>query len=228
MGSASWSGNILNWFDTFRMALLGAVRRACWPSANPEYGNRGTNPADARQFQQWHRLFRRECVPIGSPAPILEAGSRRGSRDGFTRFTRFKPQLGPRSYSRRARDRAVVESANSTMRPTWRRAASKDFAAELEFARRARVQPSRRIRNSPSASSCPASPVTSRDRAIIRAGGFVALYFTYTRGRRSPDQPLVAGPGCCSMAHPVIHYADASSILRSISARTAAERSARR
>jgi len=194
---------------------LGAVRRACWPSGTSRVMvNRGTN-TPTPQFQQWHRLFRRECRARDwiTRARSLEAGSGMGSRDWRYRDSpRFKPQLRPRSYSRRARGSGGRrEREFHHCRPTWRsQRPSKDFAASWNSPLVARVQPSRRYpQQSIGIFVSGLAGHFAGNRAIIRAGLRPPL-ISHTRGAAPlADQPLVAGARLLlELAHPVIHYAE--------------------
>jgi ATP-dependent helicase/nuclease subunit B len=222
-------------FDASRMALLAS--RAAGLLAEwhiPSEGESWNEHADARQFQQWHRLFRRERrardwitrADIWKLVPewLLAAGA--------TRFTAFQTRTPALARILDALgDRAVVESANSTMPANVAIARpSKDFAAELEFAaRRARAilekNPQQSIGIFVSGLAGHFAGVERLFEQVLRP----ASLFHIHAGPPLADQPLVAGARLLlELAHPVIHYADASSILRSpFLPGAAAERSAR-
>jgi ATP-dependent helicase/nuclease subunit B len=230
-------------FDASRMALLAS--RAAHLLAEwhiPTEGESWNEHADARQFQHWHRLFRRECRARDwitradlwklLPEWILKGGSATGA----TRFTAFDTRTPALARILDALgDRAILETANSAMpanlsvnmaiaRP------SKDFTAELEFAaRRARAtlegNPRQSIGIFVSGLAGHAAGVERLFEQVLRP----ASLFHIHAGPPLADQPLIASARLLlELAQPVIHYADASSMLRSpFLPGAAAERSAR-
>ena len=137
-------------FDASRMALLASrAARLLAEWHIPSDGESWNEHADARQFQHWYRLFRRECRARGwitrsdlwklVPEWILHGGSAAGA----TRFIGFHTKTPALTHILDVlRDRAAIEKANST-RPAQPAIARpcKDFSAELEFAaRKARAQ----------------------------------------------------------------------------------------
>jgi len=222
-------------FDASRMALLASrAARLLAEWHIPSEGESWNEHADARQFQQWHRLFRRECRARDwiTRAHLWKLVPEWVLATGVTRFTAFQTRTPALLRILDALgDRAAVEPANSalpadaaTARP------SKDFSAELEFAaRRARraleQDPQRSIGIFVSGLAGHAAAIERLFEQVLRPASLFHVY----AGPPLGDQPLIAGARLLlELAHPVIHYADASSILRSpFLPGAGAERSAR-
>jgi ATP-dependent helicase/nuclease subunit B len=226
-------------FDASRMALLASrAARLLAEWHIPSEGESWNEHADARQFQHWNRLFRRECrardwiTRADLWKRIPEWILNRGSATGRTRFTAFNTKTPALARVLDAfGDRAPIENASSAM-PANKAIArpSKDLPAELEFAaRRARAALEQDPRHS---IGIFVSGLPTHARSIERLFEQVlrpASLFHVNAGPPLADQPLIAGARLLlELAQPVIHYADASSILRSpFLPGAAAERSAR-
>jgi ATP-dependent helicase/nuclease subunit B len=213
-------------FDASRMALLASRAAgliAEWHIASE--GESWNEHPDARQFQQWHRLFRRECGTRGwitradlwklVPQWILNGGSATGA----TRFVGFDTKTPALMRILDALgDRAAVENIDSATpdRPAIARPC-KDFAAELEFAaRKARAllekNPGRSIGIFVPELAAHAVRIERLFEQVFRSPSLVHIH----AGTPLAEQPVVAGARLLfELAHPAIHYADASSILRS-------------
>jgi probable DNA repair protein len=226
-------------FDASRMALLASrAARLLAEWQVPTEGESWNEHPDARQFQHWHRLFRRECrardwITRAELWRLIPEWIRNGgSATAATRFTGFDTRTPALMRVLDALgDRGAVETASSAMPANMALARpSKDFAAELEFAaRRARAilekNPQQSIGIFVAGLAANARSIERSFEQVLRP----ASLFHVHAGPPLADQPLVAGARLLlELAHPVIHYADASSILRSpFLPGAAAERSAR-
>ncbi len=222
-------------FDASRMALLASRAASLLAEWHiPSEGESWNEHADARQFQHWHRLFRRECRARGwiTRADLWKLVPEWILGTGVTQFTAFQTRTPALARILEALgDRVAIENANSAMPSNVAIARpSKDFSAELEFAARyARAA----LEKNPQLSigifvSGLAGHAAEVERLFEQALRPASLFHVHA-GPALADQPLIAGARLLlELAHPVIHYADASSVLRSpFLPGAAAERSAR-
>jgi ATP-dependent helicase/nuclease subunit B len=225
-------------FDTSRMAWLASrAARLLAEWHIPAEGESWSEHPDARQFQHWQKLFRRECRARGwitradlwrlVPEWKLRTGAT--GRVRFIAFATKSPALI--RIVETLGSGATMENTNlASPIPTAVARSCKDFAAELEFAaRRARAQ----WEKNPGCSigifipglAAHATRVERLFEQVFRRPSLVHLH----AGIPLADQPVIAAARLLlELVNPAIHYADASSILRSpYLPGAASERSAR-
>ena len=211
-------------FDTSRMARLASrAARLLAEWHIPAEGESWNEHPDARQFQHWHKLFRRECRARGwitradlwrlAPEWIAQSDATRHTR--FLAFSTKSPALV--HILDALGSRATIESANSAMQiPPAAARPCKDFAAELEFAaRRARAQwekhPGSSIGIFVPGLAAHAGRIERLFEQVFRQPSLIHVH----AGSSLADQPIIAAARLLlELAKPAIHYADASSILR--------------
>lgn len=224
-----------NLFDVSRMAQLASqAARLLAEWHIPVDGEPWNEHADARQFQQWYRLFRRECRARDwiTRADLWKLIPEWIPTAGPTRFMAFETTTPALARVLDALgDRAAVEAANFAAPPGSAIARpSRDFAAGIEFAaRRARALLERNPRRSigifvPGLGAQSGQVVRIFEQALVRESSFHVH-----AGPPLADHPVVASARLLlELAQPAVHYADASSILRSpFLPGASAERSAR-
>ena len=212
-------------FDASRMAWLAsrAARLLAEWNISAE-GESWNEHLDGRQFHGWYRLFRRECRAHGwiTRADLWSLAPdwiRHGDITSDVRFIAFDAKTPALLLILDALgDHATVENLDcAAIAPSAIAQPCKDFAGELEFAARsARAQLEKNPRRSigilvPGLASH-AVRIERLFEQVLRRNSLVHVH----AGAPLADQSLIAGARLLlELAHPAIHYADASSIVRS-------------